>query len=152
MKLQDEASEAGRIPIDSIAHDGPAHGGAMHAQLVSAAGQGREGHPGDAVFYGWLRASRRNHLRVGRRRRRRRHHRAAPQHFPGGRRWQPFRIRFHPPAASGIEASERQLDRSLVSLRDALNHRPIRLADLAVLEQKPQMSKRLAVPSQHQAS
>jgi hypothetical protein len=34
----------------------------------------------------------------------------------------------------------------------AFDHGPIGLGDLAVLEQKPQMSKRLAVPPQHQAS
>ena len=63
-----------------------------------------------------------------------------------------MRIRLHPPAAGLVQPAERQFDRPLVSIRAALNDRPISLADLAVLEQKPQMSKRLAMAPKHEAS
>ena len=77
---------------------------------------------------------------------------AAPQHFPVGHRRLAFRIRLLPPAALGIEAAERQVDGAFVLGRSALDHGPIGLFDLAVLEQQPERGGRLAMPSQHEAA
>jgi fused signal recognition particle receptor len=98
----------------------------MYPQLMGAAGQWREGEPGE----------------TGR----------ASHHPPGRHRRQPVGVRLHPPAALLIEPTERQVDGSRRIVRAAFDHRPVGLADLAVLEQKAQMSEGLAVAAEHQAA
>jgi fused signal recognition particle receptor len=63
-----------------------------------------------------------------------------------------MRVRLHPPAPGLIEPTEWQCDGALIGVGAALNHSPISLAHLAMLEQKPQMSKRFAMASEHEAS
>ncbi len=59
-------------------------------------------------------------------------------------------VRLHPPAACLVEAAEGQGDGAFVGIGAALDHGPVGLADLAVLEQKTQMSKGFAVASEHE--
>ena len=63
-----------------------------------------------------------------------------------------MRIRLHPPAAGLVEPPEGQCNRTLVGIWGPFNHGPVGLAHLAVLEQKPQVSKRLAMAPEHKAS
>ena len=63
-----------------------------------------------------------------------------------------MRVRPHPPATRLVEPPEGQCNRTLVGIRAPFNHGPIGLAHLAVLEQKPQVSKRLAMAPEHKAS
>src|SRR5262250_472140 len=76
----------------------------------------------------------------------------APQHPPRRNRRQSVRIRLHPPAPRLVKPAQWQFDRALVGVGAALDHGPVGLAHLAVLEQKPQMSKRLAVAPEHETS
>src|SRR5437660_12178950 len=63
-----------------------------------------------------------------------------------------MRVRLHPPAPGFVKSAEGQLHRARVGVGAALDHGPIGLAHLAVLEQKPQMSKRLAMAPEDEAS
>ena len=69
-----------------------------------------------------------------------------------GFRRNPGRIGLHPPAAAGIEAPERQIDQAFVLRGLSFDDRPIKLLDLALLEQKAKLFERLVVAPEHQAS
>ena len=56
------------------------------------------------------------------------------QHLPRGHRRQPVGIRLHPPAPPLVKPAQGQFDRALVGVGAALDHGPISLAHLAVLE------------------
>ena len=78
--------------------------------------------------------------------------RRAAEHPPVGHGGLSFRVGLLPPAAFGVEPSERHVDDSGVLGRAALDDGPIGLADLAVLEQQAEMGGRLAVTAEHEAS
>ncbi len=63
-----------------------------------------------------------------------------------------MRVRLHPPAPGLIEPAKGQFDHTLVGVRAAFDHGPVRFADLAVLEQKAQMSEGFAMAPEHKAS
>src|SRR5208282_447922 len=71
---------------------------------------------------------------------------------PEGQRLLPVRIDLHPPAALVVEPAERQVDRAFLALRRAGDDRPIGLADLALLEQKPQCLQRLVMAAEDEAA
>ena len=73
-------------------------------------------------------------------------------HLPRRRRRQAVRVRFHPPAARFVELRQWNIDAAFLGLGPALDHRPIGLADLALLEQLAERGKRLAVAAEHQAA
>jgi fused signal recognition particle receptor len=75
-----------------------------------------------------------------------------PEHLPDCHRRQSIWVWFHPPTSALVKAAEGQLDSSLVGGGASLDHGPIGLAYLAVLEQKPQVSESLAMASQHEAT
>src|SRR5689334_14744974 len=77
---------------------------------------------------------------------------AAAHHLPVGDRLLPFRIRLLPPAALGIEPAERHVDGSFVFSGAALDHGPVGLADLAVLEEQAERGGRLAMAAEHEAA
>ncbi len=61
-------------------------------------------------------------------------------------------VRLHPPAALLVEFAERNIDAALLAVWAALDHCPIGLADLALLEQLAEQRERLAVAAEHQAA
>ena len=63
-----------------------------------------------------------------------------------------MRVRLHPPTAGLVEPTEGKRDRALFGIRPPFDHGPIGLIHLAVLEQKPQVRKRLAMAPEHKAS
>ena len=69
---------------------------------------------------------------------------AARPHFPACLRALAEQIDLHPPAARGVEAAERQVDQPFLFRRPAQNHRPVKLVDFALFEQKHQLFQRLA--------
>ncbi len=75
-----------------------------------------------------------------------------PHHFPFCLRRKAVRVRLHPPAALLVEFSERDVDGAFVLHRPALDHRPVGLVDLAVLEQQAEMRQRLAMAAEYQAA
>ena len=58
----------------------------------------------------------------------------------------------HPPAARLVEAAERQRDFTLVGVGYAFDHGPVGFVDGAVFEQFAELSERLAVAAEHQAT
>src|SRR5579885_2633826 len=109
VKVQPRSTPA----IDAVAQDGPAKRRAMNAQLMRAPGERRELKKGKA--------------------------RPAPAHPPAGLRRGARRIGFHPPAAAGIEAFERQINQALNLCRAAFDNRPIDLLHLALLEEEAKL-------------
>ena len=104
--------------------------GAMHAQLMGAAGQRRQRQPG----------------RVGAA------PLPAPQHSPFRLRGLALRIDFHPPAARGVQPPEREVDEAAFFAWRALDNRPIGLGDLALLEQEAKLFQRLMMAPKHEAA
>src|SRR5664280_655928 len=90
----------------------------MHAQLMRPPGQRLEREPSEAG--------------------------PASHHLPGCFRRRAMRVRLHPPAARLVEFAERDLDAAFLGVGRALDHRPIGLADLALLEQLAEQCERLA--------
>ncbi len=75
-----------------------------------------------------------------------------PHHLPLRHRRLPVRIGLHPPAEVRIEPPQRHVDGAFLGVRAAFDHRPIGLADAAVLEQEAQVRERLAVAAKHEAT
>src|SRR5260370_8644218 len=129
MQLQAGSRFARAASVDVIADDRPPHGGAMHAQLMRAAGERLEHKPADANGLG-LAGSR----IAG----------PASHHLPRGDRRLTSGIVLHPPAACRVLAAERQLAAALVLCRPARDHPPIAFFDAAALE--PRASCRQPLP------
>ena len=110
MQMQPRFAEARAVAVDIVADDRPARRGRMHPQLMGAAGHRLHRKPGKAI--------------------------AAAQHFPVGDGLLALRIGLLPPAALGVEAAERHVDGAFVLGGAALDHRPIGLGNLAMLEQQ----------------
>src|SRR5208283_797336 len=123
MQLQ---SHCPALPINGIAENRKALRRAMHSQLMRAAGE---------RFEFQKRAS----ARPGN---------DPPKCFCRD----PGRIGFHPPAASGIKAPERQIDQAFVLRGPPYDDGPIDLFDFALLEQKAELFERLVMAPEHQAS
>jgi hypothetical protein len=109
----------------AVADNRPAFCRAVNAQLVGAAGHRLEREPGEVPVSG------------------------SPHHPPVGDRRQSVRVGLHPPAALIVEPAERQIDGTLIRVWRALNHAPVGLANLAVLEQKSEVRQRLAMAAEH---
>src|SRR3954451_4909056 len=126
MQMQAWFAKSRPVTVNVIAHDRPAHRGGVYAQLMGAAGDRLQCEPGESP--------------------------AASQQLPVGYRRLSVRVGFLPPSAFRIEAAERHVDGALVLGRAALDHRPVRLGDSAVLEQQPQRRRCLSMTSQHQTT
>src|SRR5690348_10642033 len=126
MQMQPRLAETRAVAIDIVADDWPALGRRMDPELVGAPGERFHGEPGETT--------------------------GTPEHPPFGDRGLPFRVRLLPPASFDVLAPERQLDHALVRGGPAFHHGPIGLGDLAMLEQKPERSRCLAVATEDQAA
>src|SRR3569623_3780803 len=126
MQMQARLAEARPVAVDVVADDGIALRRAMHAQLMGTAGERRECQPRQAI--------------------------AAPHHVPARFGWQAVRIGLLPPAAFGIESPERYVDFAFIFHGAAFDNGPVGLADLAVLEQKPERRGGLAMAAKHEAA
>ena len=130
--MQHQRKRGHAVPrtVNRVAGDRPALRGAVHAQLVGAPGQRGKLQPG---LPGGLPG-------------------CAPQHPPAGLRELAQRIHFHPPATRRVEPPQRQVNQALVSLRPAIDERPIGFRNPALLEQCPEFFGSLVVAAQHQAA
>src|SRR4051794_3393268 len=99
MQVQRRCAIRVAAAIDAVAEDGPAHRGAMDAQLMRAPGQRLEFEEGERPPLC---------------------RRAASADAPPRLRGRSKRVDLHPPAAIGIETAERQIDFALVCGRSAL--------------------------------
>ena len=77
---------------------------------------------------------------------------ASSEHPPERQRRLPVRVDLHPPAALVVQPAEGQVDRAAVRLRRAGDDRPVGLADLALLEQKPQFLQGFVVTPEDKAA
>jgi hypothetical protein len=124
--MQMKPAYARRGPVNGIAHDRPSHLGAVHTQLMRAAGQWLKGKPSEL--------------------------RAAAHHFPGACGWHALGIRFHPPAACVVALGERNVDATFVRLGPTFDYCPVAFSDLALLKQLAEQSQCLAVATQHETA
>src|SRR5262245_9420148 len=151
MQVKAAAPRARRAAVDAVPENRPSLGGAMHAQLMGAAGKRLERQPGqimrlpsriDCSIPRDIGNGRFGHRRPGR----------APQYRPCRRRRLAGGIVLHPPAARRVLAAERQLDATLLLTRPPRHHGPIGLADAAGLEQVPELGQGLAMAAKHEAA
>src|SRR5438552_17268722 len=110
MQMQARLAEARSVAVDVVADDRPARSRRVHAQLMGAAGDRFQVEPGEAV--------------------------AAAAHFPVCDGFLTIRVRLLPPAALDVQPPERHVAGAFILTGSALDHGPIRLADLAALEQQ----------------
>ena len=75
-----------------------------------------------------------------------------PQHAPFRHRRLALRVRLLPPATFRIQLAQREFDHAFVSVGAALDDRPVGLRNLAVLEQKPERGRCLAMAAEHQTA
>src|SRR5262249_41873524 len=109
MQMKCRPAGAGRLAVDSVADNWPAHLRTVHAQLMRTTGKRLKGKPG--------------------------HVETAAHHFPGTRRRQTVAVRLHPPTARIVPLGERNVDAALIGIGPAFDHGPIAFADMALLEQ-----------------
>src|SRR4051812_26438464 len=144
------AALARLVAVDVVAENREAHGGAVHPQLMRAAGDGFEREPGETALHVSMACTLARYGLRGLRRLR--GSRRAPHHLPFRHRRLAGRVGLHPPAELRIEPPERHVDGALLALRPAVDHRPVGLADAAMLEQQAEAGERLAMTPQHEAA
>src|SRR4029077_14200799 len=124
--MKRRSARARCLAVNAVSDDRPSHLGAVYAQLMSAPGQWLERKPGDA---------------------------RSPAHdLPGACRWQTVAVRLHPRAARVVPLGERDIDTALIRFRSPFDHGPVAFANVALLEQFAEQSKRLAVSAENQAA
>ncbi len=117
---------AGRPTVNRVADNRTAESGAMHADLMGAAGPRTQLEPGPAV--------------------------ADPENAVIGHGMLPGRVDdYMPPFALG-ELSERGFNPALVKRRAAFDHRPIDFLDLSVGEQRAEAPQRLGMAAQYETA